>query len=130
MLHSLEKIYPGVDIRSRIVGQPITVSWEDDPNFMDTFKANLPGHYRYRKRQYTYFDQGALAAERRGIFLAGGDVSWTAGWAEGAVTTGLNVAWGVVKHLGGRDAAGNPGPGQFLAEYGPKRLDTDLVLKA
>lgn len=129
MLHSLEKIYPGIDIRSHIVGQPITVSWEDDPNFMGAFKANLPGHYRYQERLYTHFDQAELAAEHRGIFLAGDDVSWTAGWAEGAVTTALNAVWGVVKHLGGQDAATNPGPGQFLAEYGPKRLDTNLALK-
>ena len=130
MLHSLEKIYPGVDIRSHIVGQPITVSWEDDPNFMGAFKANLPGHYRYQERLYTHFDQADLAAEHRGIFLAGDDVSWTAGWAEGAVTTGLNAVWGVVKHLGGQDAAANPGPGQFLAEYGPKRLDIKPALNA
>ncbi len=123
MLHSLEKIYPGLDIRSHIVGQPITVSWESDPNFMGAFKANLPGHYRYQERLYTHFDQQEMAAEHRGIFLAGDDVSWTAGWAEGAVTTGLNAVWGVVEHLGGKDAATNPGPGQFLAEYGPKRLE-------
>ncbi len=130
MLHSLEKVYPGVDIRSHIVGQPITVSWEDDPNFMGAFKANLPGHYRYQERLYTHFDQVELPAEHRGIFLAGDDVSWTAGWAEGAVTTGLNAVWGVVKHLGGQDAAANPGPGQFLAEYGPKRLDMRTALQA
>lgn len=34
MLHSLKQIYPTVDIASHIVGDPITVSWEDDPNFM------------------------------------------------------------------------------------------------
>ena len=101
MLHSLQKIYPGVDIRSHIVGQPITVSWEAEPNFMGAFKANLPGHYRYQERLYTHFDQHELAAEHRGIFLTGDDVSWTAGWAEGAVTTGLNAVWGVLKHLGG-----------------------------
>ncbi|GAB3619965.1 NAD(P)/FAD-dependent oxidoreductase [Glutamicibacter endophyticus] len=123
MLHSLEKIYPNVDIRSHIVGQPVTVSWEADPNFMGAFKANLPGHYRYQERLYTHFDQANLAAEHRGIFLAGDDVSWTAGWAEGAVTTGLNAVWGVVQHLGGNDAEANPGPGQFLAELGPKKLD-------
>ncbi len=122
MLHSLEKIYPGVDIRSHIVGQPITVSWESDPNFMGAFKANLPGHYRYQQRLYTHFDQQKMAAGHRGIFLAGDDVSWTAGWAEGAVTTGLNAVWGVLQHLGGSDAPANPGPGQFLAEFGPKAL--------
>lgn len=130
MLHSLEKIYPDVDIRSHIIGQPVTVSWEADPNFMGAFKANLPGHYRYQEQLFTHFDQRDLAAEHRGIFLAGDDVSWTAGWAEGAVTTGLNAVWGVVQHVGGQDAEQNPGPGQALASIGPKRLENRLDVTA
>ena len=123
MLHSLEQIYPGVDIASHIVGQPITVSWEADPNFMGAFKANLPGHYRYQQRLFTHFKQDMLPESQRGIFLAGDDVSFTAGWAEGAVTTGLNAVWGVVNHLGGSSAPGNPGPGDLLEEFGPISLD-------
>ncbi|MDQ0117808.1 FAD-dependent oxidoreductase [Pseudarthrobacter sp902506025] len=123
MLHSLEQIYPGVDIAGHIVGQPITVSWEADPNFMGAFKANLPGHYRYQQRLFTHFKQDRLPESQRGIFLAGDDVSFTAGWAEGAVTTGLNAVWGVVKHLGGSSAPGNPGPGDLLDEFGPISLD-------
>lgn len=123
MLHSLEQIYPGVDIASHIVGQPITVSWEADPNFMGAFKANLPGHYRYQQRLFTHFKQDKLPESQRGIFLAGDDVSFTAGWAEGAVTTGLNAVWGVVNHLGGASAPGNPGPGELLDEMGPISLD-------
>lgn len=123
MLHSLEQIYPGVDIAGHIVGQPITVSWEADPNFMGAFKANLPGHYRYQQRLFTHFKQDRLPAEQRGIFLAGDDVSFTAGWAEGAVTTGLNAVWGVVNHLGGHSRPGNPGPGELLEELGPIALD-------
>ena len=108
MLHSLEQIYPGVDIASHIVGQPITVSWEADPNFMGAFKANLPGHYRYQQRLFTHFKQDKLPEAQRGIFLAGDDVSFTAGWAEGAVTTGLNAVWGVVNHLGGHRRRATP----------------------
>src|SRR5699024_6070584 len=33
-LGALEKIYPTVDIRSHIVGDPVTVTWEDDPYFL------------------------------------------------------------------------------------------------
>ncbi len=123
MLHSLKQIYPDVDIASHIVGQPITVSWESDPNFMGAFKANLPGHYRYQQRLFTHFQQDDLPEHQRGIFLAGDDISWTAGWAEGAVQTALNAAWGVVRHLGGSSAAENPGPGDLLDEYGPIALD-------
>lgn len=123
MLHSLAQIYPDVDIASHIVGQPITVSWESDPNFMGAFKMNLPGHYRYQQRLFTHFMQEDLPQHQRGIFIAGDDVSWTAGWAEGAVQTGLNAVWGVINHLGGGTHADNPGPGEKIGEYGPIALD-------
>lgn len=122
MLHSLGKIYPGVDIASHIVGDPITVSWEDDPNFMGAFSDNLPGHYRYQERLYSHFMQDQHAPEHRGIFLAGDDVSWTGGWADGAVTTGLNAVWGVLNQLGGVSHPENPGPGDRYAELGPIKL--------
>jgi tryptophan 2-monooxygenase len=35
----------------------------------------------------------------------------------------LNAVWGVVKHLGGSSAPGNPGPGDLLDEIGPMSLD-------
>ncbi|MEH0059814.1 flavin monoamine oxidase family protein [Auritidibacter ignavus] len=123
MLHSLHKIYPGLDIGSHIVGEPITVSWEADPNFMGAFKNNLPGHYRYQERLFGHFIQDDLAEHQRGIFLAGDDISFTAGWAEGAVTTALNAVWGVARHLGGACAPENPGPGDVWDELAPVRLD-------
>ncbi len=122
MLKSLGEIYPGVDIRSHIISEPVTVSWETERDFMGAFKANLPGHYRYQERLFSHFMQDDFAAGHRGLFLAGDDVSWTAGWAEGAVQTALNAVWGVVHHLGGSSAAGNPGPGDRFAELAPLRL--------
>jgi tryptophan 2-monooxygenase len=123
MLGSLEKIYPKVDIRSHIIASPVTITWEDEPAFMGAFKANLPGHYRYQERLYTHFMQDRLAPEHRGLFLAGDDVSWTAGWAEGAVTTALNAVWGVMHHFGGRTAPENPGPGDVFDKIAPLVLD-------
>jgi tryptophan 2-monooxygenase len=123
MLHSLGQIYPDLDIASHIIGEPITVSWESDPNFMGAFKNNLPGHYRYQRRLFGHFMQEALPERQRGIFLAGDDVSFTAGWAEGAVTTALNAVWGTVAHLGGQSSPGNPGPGDRWSELAPITLD-------
>lgn len=122
MLHSLKQIYPTVDIASHIVGEPITVSWEDDPNFMGAFSDNLPGHYRYQERLFTHFMQDGADAAHRGIYLAGDDVSWTGGWADGAVTTGLNAVWGVMTQLGGKTSPDNPGPGDRFDELKPVRL--------
>ena len=102
-----------------MVGQPITISWEADPNFIGAFKGALPGHYRYHRRMFTHFMQDKLLPEQRGIFIAGDDVSWTPGWAEGAVQTALNAVWGILHHLGGQTATSNPGPGDRYADLAP-----------
>ncbi|MFI0942167.1 flavin monoamine oxidase family protein [Streptomyces sp. NPDC021020] len=125
MLGSLAEIYPGVDIRKHVIGNPVTVSWENEPYFMGAFKANLPGHYRYQRRLFTHFVQDTLPADRRGLFLAGDDISWTAGWAEGAVQTALNAVWGVMHHLGGATDPLNPGPGDRYDELAPVLLPED-----
>lgn len=121
MLRSLEKIYPDVDIRSHIIDGPRTITWEAERNFMGAFKANLPGHYRYQERLYTHFMQRDFEPQHRGFFLAGDDVSWTAGWAEGAIQTALNAVWGVMNHLGGSTPESNPGPGDVFDDIRPFR---------
>jgi tryptophan 2-monooxygenase len=121
-LDALQQIYPKVDIKRHIIGDPITVSWEADPNFLGAFKGALPGHYRYNRRMYCHFMQDDLPPEQRGIFLAGDDIGWIPGWVEGAVQTSLNAVWGIVHHLGGHSAAGNPGPGDRFAELAPLQL--------
>ena len=125
MLSSLSKIYPGVNIRSHVTGDPVTISWEDEPYFMGAFKANLPGHYRYQRRLFTHFRQDDLAERHRGLFLAGDDISWTAGWVEGAVQTALNAVWGVMHHFGGRTDPINPGPGDLFDQLAPVALPED-----
>ncbi len=122
MLGALTRIYPDLDLKQHIIGDPITVSWESDPNFLGAFKGALPGHYRYNRRMYCHFKQDELPPHERGIFLAGDDISWTPGWVEGAVTTGLNAVWGILNHLGGRCHPENPGPGDRFAELAPLRL--------
>lgn len=121
-LSALGRVYPGVDIRSHIRGNPICVSWEADENFLGAFKGALPGHYRYNHRMYGHFMQAEMPAEQRGIFLAGDGISWTPAWVEGAVQTALNAVWGVMAHLGGESHPANPGPGDLWAELGPVAL--------
>ncbi|WP_272896821.1 flavin monoamine oxidase family protein [Nesterenkonia sp. PF2B19] len=121
-LDALSRIYPDVDIRSHVVGEPITVSWENDPYFLGAFKGALPGHYRYNERMYSHFVQRDLPESERGIFLAGDDISFTPAWAEGAVQTALNAVWGIMTHFGGRSAPENPGPGDVFDELRPVRL--------
>ena len=111
-----------MDIASRIIGDPITISWEADPHFLGAFKGALPGHYRYNQRMYAHFMQQDMPGEQRGIFIAGDDVSWTPAWVEGAVQTSLNAVWGIMNHFGGSTHAENPGPGDVFHELGPIAL--------
>ncbi len=122
-LDALGKIYPNLNIKQHIIGKPITISWEADPNFLGAFKGALPGHYRYNRRMYCHFMQQDMPPQEQGIFIAGDDVSWTPGWAEGAVQTALNAVWGVMAHLGGQSHGNNPGPGDLFDELQPLDLD-------
>ena len=122
LLTKLGEIYPGVDVRSHIIAGPLAVTWETEPRFMGAFKSNLPGHYRYQRRLFTQFMQGGTDRAQRGFFLCGDDVSWTAGFAEGAVTTALNAVWGVLHHLGGATHPDNPGPGDLFDGFAPLEL--------
>ncbi|MEO0763527.1 MAG: FAD-dependent oxidoreductase, partial [Pseudomonadota bacterium] len=121
-LDALSKVYPGVDVAGHIIGEPITVSWEADPNFLGAFKGALPGHYRYNRRMFGHFMQDGLAPAERGLFLAGDDIGFMPGWVEGAVHTGLNAVWGVMHQMGGASAGGNPGPGDRYAALAPVAL--------
>ncbi|RSN11254.1 NAD(P)/FAD-dependent oxidoreductase [Amycolatopsis roodepoortensis] len=123
MLSALAKIYPGVDIRSHMIGPPIAITWETQPHFKGAFKSCLPGSYRYQRRLFTQFMQRDAAEHHRGFFLAGDDVAWIAGFSESAVTTALNAVWGVVEHLGGGTHPDNPGPGDVFDEIAPVSLD-------
>ncbi|MEC3981059.1 flavin monoamine oxidase family protein [Amycolatopsis sp. H20-H5] len=122
LLRRLAAIYPGVDIASHVIGEPISITWEREPNFMGAFRANLPGHYRYQRRLFTQFMQAGAPEAQQGFFLCGDDISWTAGFAEGAVTTALNAVWGVLDHLGGKTHPGNPGPGDRFHDLAPVDL--------
>jgi tryptophan 2-monooxygenase len=122
MLRALGKVYPSVDIRSHVIGNPITVSWESDPNFLGAFKGALPGHYRYNHRMYTHFMQSEKPPAQQGIFLAGDGISWTPAWAEGAIQTALNAVWGIAHHFGGRTHPENPGPGDLFQQLAPMSL--------
>ena len=121
-LDALKKIYPQLDIEKHIIGDPITVSWESDPNFLGAFKGALPGHYRYNHRMFGHFMQDALPEAECGLFIAGDDVSFTPAWVEGAVQTALNAVAGMVRHLGGASHADNPGPCEAWPGMGPVAL--------
>ena len=120
-LDALGKIYPGVDIASHIVGDPVTVSWEDDPNFLGAFKGALPGHYRYNHRMYRHFMQRRAAARRAGHLPRRRRRFLHAGLG------GRRRPDGAQRRLGHHDAlrrglpSGQPGPRRPVRPAGPAR---------
>jgi tryptophan 2-monooxygenase len=110
----LETIYPNVDFggEAALTNANVSISWEAQRLFLGGFKNNLPGHYRYQKRLFSQFMDGVDASGRGGdrFVLAGDDISWVAGWCEGAIHTAINAVNKMAVAFGGGALAGNPGP--------------------
>ncbi len=112
MLNALKGIYPDLDLARHIVGDPVTVSWENDPGFLGAFKGAMPGHYRYNRRMFCHFHAvNPITPAERGIFLAGDDISWTPGWAGRVLYKPRSTPSGASCTIfGGISAPDNPGP--------------------
>ena len=123
MLASLQKVYPGLDLKKHIIGDPITVSWESDPNFLGAFKGALPGPLPLQPPHVLPLHAGRPAAararhlpgrrRRRPGPRAGSRVrSPPASTPSGASST----TWAAAA------IPENPGPGDRFAELAPVAL--------
>lgn len=126
-LKALREIYPEADIDVQLHRRKDTgnldiesILWDADKFYIGAFKNNLPGHYRYQRRLFSHFAEASLN-QGKNFFLAGDDISWTGGWSEGAITTGLNAAHAVVKAFGG-DAHDKAGPLNKWSDLKPIEL--------
>jgi len=108
----LDNLYPQINLNEQYstVDAFVEHNWEDQPLYLGAFKMNLPGQYEYQRRIFSQFmsDVGTDNPDR--FILAGDDVSWTAGWAEGAVTTAINAVNKLAVCFGSGSLPGNPGP--------------------
>jgi len=77
----------------------IQIDWEAEPYYYGAFKLHLPGQENDTSELYYQF-LSALSPDDRGVYLAGDSVSWSGGWVEGALHTGINAATAVAKRLG------------------------------
>ena len=88
------------------VPQVIFEEWQSDPYFGGAFKLSEPGQDQYVQTMFYDYQkaiwvQGNLNPNDTGVYIAGDCISWTSGWTEGALTTGLNAAAAVITSLGG-----------------------------
>ncbi|PHM44124.1 NAD(P)/FAD-dependent oxidoreductase [Xenorhabdus szentirmaii] len=82
--------------------------WLTDAMAMGAFKLNYPGEERYSEALFFQFQSACSHETDTGIYLAGCSCSFTGGWAEGAVQTGINVACATLYSLGGTLLTNNP----------------------
>ncbi|MBV6290472.1 flavin monoamine oxidase family protein [Pseudomonas aegrilactucae] len=122
----LQGIYPNVNFSQQYSASNtfVELNWEDQPHYLGAFKMNLPGQYEYQRRLFSQFMDGVdvPGATPCGFVLAGDDVSWTGGWAEGAVTSAINAVNKIAVCLGGASGALNPGPVDAWSELKPIEL--------
>jgi tryptophan 2-monooxygenase len=89
-----------VPVNSDYQNNVIFEEWQSSPYFGGAFKLSEPGQDQYT--QMMFFDyQKAGTTNDTGVYLAGDCLSWTSGWVEGGLTTGLNAAAGVIVSLRG-----------------------------
>lgn len=100
----------------------VEINWEEQPFFLCAFKMNLPGQYEYQRLLFSQFMNGVSVLNPDGFILAGDDVSWTGGWAEGAVTTALNAVNKLAVKFNGGTLLGNRGPIDDWQALQPKAL--------
>ena len=100
LLDSLEPQLPEfvAALRDGVLPEHTTlIDWQDQPHFYGAFKLNYPGQDPYNQSLYYQF-----ARSTNGVYLAGSAISWSGGWIEGALQTGMNAAAAVVEQCAPR----------------------------
>ncbi|AYG78377.1 Tryptophan 2-monooxygenase [Streptomyces hundungensis] len=119
-IRELAAIHPKLadELRTQArTGEAVTVSWENEQHFRGLSRWSCPGDYPYQRDLFAHFmkeftGSPAVPGEPpNALYLAGDDTSWSPGWLNHALASGLNAAWGVLRQLGARPDPGNPGPG-------------------
>ncbi len=105
-------------------GEILMVDWQLQQYYLGAFKLNLPGQEAEVQSVYYQFLTSLDAQNDTGLYLAGDGVSWTGGWTEGALHTGINAAAAVAQHLGGTAIDNGPLTQQPLYVYPPATSST------
>lgn len=106
---SLVQILPELDcFLHPLEDEVIRVVWQEERWAMGAFKLTSPGHEEFSRRLFFQFQSALNGQVDRGIYLAGDGVSWSGGWLEGALQTGLNAAAAVLHRCGAQQKATSP----------------------
>ncbi len=86
----------------------ISIDWQMTPYYYEAFKLCTPGQEESNRVLYYQFQSCLKPETDSGLYLAGDSVSWSGGWIEGALETGINAACAVIYRLGGRLPSTSP----------------------
>jgi len=70
------------------------IDWQDQAQYYGAFKLNYPGQDYYNQSLYYQFTKST-----NNVYLAGDSISWSGGWIEGALQTGMNAATAVINQI-------------------------------
>ncbi|WDE95795.1 FAD-dependent oxidoreductase [Lentisphaera profundi] len=79
----------------------LSIDWQNEQDYYGAFKLNYPGQEPDIHAAYFQFMSVLNKKLDKGVYIAGDSNSWSGGWIEGALHTGINAASAVVKRLGG-----------------------------
>ncbi|MGW0246587.1 flavin monoamine oxidase family protein [Nocardia goodfellowii] len=121
LVRELSRIHPELadELAEAAGAEAVSISWENRPNFRGLCRVSRPGEYAYQRDLFCHFlkdfhGTAAVPGEPpNALFLAGDDTIWSSAWLDRALASGINAAWGVLRHLGGRHEPDNPGPGDL-----------------
>ena len=85
-----------------------SIDWQSTKNYYGAFTLARPGQDHYVNTMFRDFRTKITGARKGVYFIAGDCLSWTGGWAEGALHTGLNAAAAIVEAHGKHSVADNP----------------------
>ena len=86
----------------------LNIDWQAEPYYFGGYKLQYPGQEPYiQAANYQFLDVLNPSVDI-GIYLAGDSVSWSGGWTEGALQTGLNAACAAAQRVGGTVVPNSP----------------------
>jgi tryptophan 2-monooxygenase len=81
-------------------GEVLAIDWQVEPYYYGAFTLNDPGQEACNHAVYYQFLSTLDPVADRGVYLAGDGVSWSGGWVEGALHTGINAACSAARRIG------------------------------
>ncbi len=78
------------------------MDWDLEAHYYGAFKLNYPGDDALSNALFFQYMSCKSRDTDKFVYLAGDSLSYTGGWIEGAVQTGVNAACAVIRSLGGQ----------------------------